>query len=344
MENTKKIKIYCRQPVAFPTIFEANVRSDRRKFILSTNKKWVNGTVIKYYFTDGAEVQRNVVRSAFQQWKNLGIGISFIEVNSREESIARISFTMNDGSWSYVGRDNLNISITERTMNFGWDLTADSYGMTTALHEIGHLIGLQHEHQSPFSGIEWNTEAVYNEFSGYPNNWSKEDIDFNILSKMPSNQVQGSYWDPKSIMQYEFNPGLVIKPKPYDEGIFPPGILSSSDIKGVKSFYPLLRGSNTPIQEHKSLVIKAKSGKQEDFEFIPSITKKYTFQTVGELDTVMVLWEKGEEENHYLSGDDDTGTDRNAKITLPLIKGRKYLVNIRVMFAPNTKSGSLIIT
>lgn len=342
MANKTINRLHCKQPVSVPVVFSDNVSMVRRKFILSSNKKWVNGTIIKYFFIDGSQAQRNVVVQAFQQWKNLGIGLSFSQTNNIEEAIARIGFSIGDGSWSYVGRDNLEIPTSEKTMNFGWDLTANSYGMTTALHEIGHLLGFQHEHQSPFSGIEWNTEAVYNEFSGAPNNWSKEDIDANILSKMPSNQVIGSSWDSKSIMEYEFGQGLVINPVQYKNGIYPPGILSQQDIKGVKSFYPIT-AKNSSIQLNKSMAIKAKSGKQDDFEFTPDTTKKYTFQTVGVLDTVMVIWEKGEEENHYLAGDDDTGADKNSKIILPLVKDRTYIINVRVIYAAN-QSGSLIIT
>ena len=54
------------------------------------------------------------------------------------------------------GRDVLNTrSPQERTMNFGWALTT-AYGHDTALHEIGHTLGLEHEHQNPNAGISWN--------------------------------------------------------------------------------------------------------------------------------------------------------------------------------------------
>ena len=72
--------------------------------------------------------------------------------------------------------------------------------------------------------------------------------------------------------------------------------------------------------------------------------RKYLFTTQGTLDTVMVISEKEGNKMHYLSGDDDSGTDKNAKITLPLVKGRKYIVNIRVMFAPGTENGNIIVT
>jgi hypothetical protein len=258
--------------------------------------------------------------------------------------MVRIGFDFNDGSWSYVGRDVLTIPKNERTMNFGWDLTEDAYGMTTALHEIGHTIGFQHEHQSPFSGITWNTKAVYKEFSAPPNSWSKKDIDLNVLNKLPANQVLGTEWDAKSIMEYEFGPGLVLKPEPYQKGIFPPGVLSSKDISTVRKTYPPIKASAIKkVTAGKAATITAGAGGQSDSLFTAPVTKSYTFQTKGNLDTILVVYEKGETENHYLAGDDDSGLDKNALVKLPLVKGRTYLVNVKVTFAPKKNKGQLLI-
>ena len=340
----------CQQPETTPRIFHPGVSPQRISFILTSSLKWVNGTEIKYMFLDelGGRNdmfigQKEVIRKAFAIWKSLGIGISFKEVSAIGDSMVRIGFDWKDGSWSYVGRDILTISSTEKTMNFGWDLTQGSYGMTTALHEIGHTIGFQHEHQSPFAGIEWNTPAVYAAFSDAPNYWPKAQIDNNILRKLPANQVKGSAWDPKSIMQYEFGPGLVVRPAPYAKGIFPPGILSAGDIEGVKAFYPAVAGKKiVKLKVNESAVILSTSGGQDDFIFTAPSTKKYSFQTVGEMDTVMVISEKAKAENYYLSGDDDSGLDQNSKITLPLVKGRTYFVNIRIMYKPG-EDGAVIV-
>jgi hypothetical protein len=334
----------CGQPPVIEQPHDPNIAPGRLSFIVSSNKKWVNGTEIKYMFTAGAEAQRNVVRQAFQKWKNLGIGISFREVKNAQESMVRIGFTQGDGAWSYVGRDVLTIPKTENTMNFGWSLTAGSYGMTTALHEIGHTIGFQHEHQSPFAGIEWDVNAVYKEFMGPPNNWSKTTIDNNIIKKLSPNQVKGSNWDAKSIMEYEFGPGLILKPDAYKNGIFPPGTLSAMDIQGVKSFYPPLKSAKVvKLKLLQSAIIKAVSGGQADFEFKAPNTQKYTFQTFGKMDTVMVLYEKGKKENFYLSGDDDSGFDKNTSIELPLVSGREYLVRVRVMYTETNSQSGIVV-
>ncbi|OQP66528.1 hypothetical protein A3860_13670 [Niastella vici] len=336
----------CRQ---FPKVvrnFDPSVSAHRASFILAGAAKWVNGTEITYMFVEkGTLPDQNVVRKAFKTWKALGIGISFREVNTADDAMVRIGFDHTDGSWSAVGRDILTISKDQKTMNFGWDLSADSYGMTTAIHEIGHTIGFEHEHQSPFSGIEWNTAAVYKEFSGPPNNWKKNEIDSNIIEKIPRDQVLGSAWDAKSIMEYQFGPGLIVKPESYQNGVFPPGVISKNDKTGVKAFYPpVSKSSYVPLALNKSVPIKAGSGKQVDFIFKAPTTRKYTFQTVGELDTVMVISELVNSKKEYLSGDDDSGTNKNSRIKLPLVKGRSYVINIRVLYTAGTGESSIIVS
>jgi hypothetical protein len=338
----------CKQAPKVRRSFAPSVSATRAAFILTNATLWANGTEIAYTFTEkGTEADREVVRKAFKIWKALGIGLIFTEVKTADESMVRIGFDLSDGSWSYVGREILNHSKGEKTMNFGWHLSEDAYGMTTAIHEIGHTIGFEHEHQNPVAGIEWNKAAVYQEFSGPPNNWKKKEIDVNILDKIPANQLTGSNWDPKSIMEYQFNPGLILMPEKYNtSGVYPPGMLSQRDISAVKALYPpVTKSKYTKLELNKSAPISVGSGVQIDFIFQASITRKYTFETIGKLDTVMVISELVKTKKEYLSGDDDSGTNDNAKIELPLVKGREYVINVRVLYNPEaTAGGSLIVS
>ncbi len=195
--------------------FGNDIDSLRLEAIIVNDKKWVNGTKLRYYFFDrpedgervlmadgsrkfvpwaGAEAQKRVVRSAFQAWKKVGLGLDFHEVADRDEAEIRIGFMDGDGAWSYVGRDVLNRGQNARTMNFGWDLTG-SDGLDTAMHEIGHTLGMPHEHQNPHAGIVWEEEAVYRDLAGPPNFWSRETTFHNIIRKIPPQTVMGTDWD-----------------------------------------------------------------------------------------------------------------------------------------------------
>ncbi|GAA4380108.1 M12 family metallopeptidase [Paeniglutamicibacter cryotolerans] len=314
----------------------------RQRLIQLLRTKWVNGTELHYWFASGPAAQKQAVRDAFAEWKALPIGLVFTEVSSAAAAEVRIAFDQADGSWSYVGRDVLGIPTTEMTMNFGWDLT-DDYGRTTALHEIGHTLGMPHEHQNPFAGILWNEEAVYASLGAPPNNWSRDQVFNNVLKKISPSEVVGSTWDPNSVMEYWFGPGLIVQPAQYAAGLRPAGGLSDLDKQYMKQFYPgdAPTGPKVPLLgEFASAKLKLAPGEQADFRIEPAASRQYRISTFGATDTVMVLFEDVAGELRYLAGDDDSGDTRNAMLDYKLLEGRKYLVRVRLYWAgASGKSG-----
>jgi hypothetical protein len=353
-EDTHTTPFYCELPPVPEAEFEDDVAPARVSAILSNQDKWVNGTVLHYHFFDqdgdgeyvyfrngtrewrawaGADDQREVVRAAFRQWKELGIGLDFVEVDDRGEAEIRIGFMQGNGSWSYLGTYALRIGASERTMNFGWRLSG-ARGRDTALHEIGHALGLPHEHQNPYAGIAWDEEAVYMALGGPPNNWPRAKTHHNILRKISPDEVQGSNWDPDSVMHYPFERGLIREPAQYATGLFPAGNLSDRDRAWVQVFYPPLRADEMKeLRVGRSEPLPSASGEQADFRFTPPSTRRYRFSTFGESDTVMVLFEKTKGELRYRAGDDDSGHARNARFAVRLRKGREYVLRARVKYA-----------
>jgi hypothetical protein len=321
---------YCKAPPRTLPVLSPEMTLGRMRAIVVTRVKWVNGTTLLYHFLEGPEAQRQVVRSSFDEWKGLGIGLEFTEVDDPAEAEVRIAFDQSDGSWSYLGRDVLSIGSQQATMNFGWDLTTP-YGRTTALHEIGHTLGKPHEHQNPMAGIVWDEEAVYARFGAPPNSWDRDTTFRNILRKLDVTEVEGSPWDQASIMHYAFPGGLIKDPEPVRGGISPPGTLSEVDKNYVRMWYPPLGPAAPPLLEpFVSHALHLTAGQQADFRVEPTESRTYRIGTFGESDAVLVLFEKVDGEWRYRSGDDDSGESRNALVEEKLFKGGEYLVRLRL--------------
>lgn len=328
-----------------PPVLAAGGDAERMEALRLRANKWDNGLTLTYAFFDnddpgtgggawtGRPEDLDVVRRAFKTWKKLGIGLSFREVNDPAAALIRIGFAQGDGSWSFVGTGCLTRPINTRTMNFGWSLLQNG-GFDTALHEIGHAIGMPHEHQNPNAGIVWDEDAVYVSLAGPPNGWSHEKTHANILRKLAAKDIEGSAWDPDSIMHYPFEAGLIIAPDMYKNGLRPAGGLSPLDIAWVRKFYPPSLSATKKLLLGKAAALAQKVGEQVGFEFVPSETRPYRLRTSGPADRQLSLVEElpsGDET--LLKSDDDSGEDRNASLNMELIRGRHYkiLVSTRYM-------------
>lgn len=330
--NAEPVRPHCDVKPQTRAVLRPDLTPRRERLIRTLRLKWVNGTTLHYWFLDAPAPQKEAVRKAFQEWKDLGLGLEFAEVTDRSEAEVRVAFDQSDGSWSYVGRDVLGINVNEPTMNFGWDLT-DDYGRTTALHEIGHTLGLPHEHQNPFSGIVWDEAKVYEYFGGPPNHWPPDQTLHNVLRKIDASEVEGSSWDPDSVMEYWFPAGLIKEPARFHDGLNPPGGLSAADKEWARKFFPAL-GPNIPVlQPFQSVPLSLSPGSQADFSLLPQASRTYEIGTFGTADTVLVLFEDVDGDLRYVAGDDDSGEDRNSRISAKLFQSRRYVARVRLYWA-----------
>lgn len=349
-KKQKKME-YCGLPSVPDRPLDDGIDSGRAFLIRYIEKKWVNNTILHYCFLDspaswrGAENQKQGVRNAFKKWKSLDIGLQFVEVEQANTAEIRIGFKTG-GSWSYVGRDAIDLvgDPNLRTMNFGWDVTTP-YGKDTALHEIGHALGFPHEHQNPNAGIVWDVDAVNNYFSGPPNNWDEGKIFHNILRKISSAEVDGSNWDKDSIMHYQFGAGLIKSPSLYKTNpLLPAAGLSTADIKEVRKFYPDNSKKKLPeLKPYLSKLLKLAAGQQVDYVIKPDISREYTMQTFGKMDTVMVLFEDDNGTPIFLAGDDDSGSKHNSRIENRLISGRTYYLRLRLYYSTTSGQGGVML-
>lgn len=345
-EGGRSSRPMCAQPIRGIEPLKADLAQGRAYSIRRVQTKWMNGTVLHYCFLTGRdwtwpEGQRSAVRQAFGVWRDLGIGLSFVEVRDASEAEILIGRRQDNRSWSYVGTENLRNRDDGRTMNFGWDLETN-WGSATALHEIGHALGLEHEHQNPLAGIVWDEPAVHAHFK-QSDGWSREDTDANVISKLSTNSVEGSNWDPVSIMHYPFEPGLMKLPQPYDRlGIGENVVLSDADRSWVRHWYPAAVAA-TPIAPFTIAPLPTTPGEQANFIFKPEATRGYTFATVGPADSRVVIFEDRDGEPRHMAGADDAGTDENAEISGKFVAGRTYHIRVRVAHADGDRPVGLAL-
>lgn len=157
---------------------------------------------IRICYLDGTFELRRRVAAIARQWSDIA-GIEFVPAQSKGQSDVRITFAPG-GSWSHVGSSALSVPYNQPTMQLGWvtEELDDTELQQVVLHEFGHMLGLVHEHQNPAGGIRWDKDRVYAYYMGYPNYWSRAQVDDNIFEQYSRDLTQFTEFDPHSIMLY----------------------------------------------------------------------------------------------------------------------------------------------
>lgn len=312
------------QHICFDRILPRDLRrvshplaTDAFRMAVLKSKKWPNASTLRISFLEGTAEQQSIVNQFAPEWCQFA-NLKFAFTNDSDAEI-RIAFQDSDGAWSYIGTDCRDIPLDQPTMNLGWQDEG------VVLHEFGHAIGLIHEHQNPKGGIKWNKPVVYRDLGGPPNNWPKAVVDNNMFKTYSIEQINGTVLDKESIMLYAI-------PKTWTTDGFesePNDILSSTDktFIGTEKNYPKAAAIRLDINAPAKEAEVGQPGEQDNFEFSVVEPAIYTVETEGPTDVMMSLYGP-QSQTQPLAEDDDSGTDRNAKLTMPLERGN-HRVQIR---------------
>ena len=282
------------------------------------SKLWTTGKTLHIRFLNGTAQQKQIVKQFAPQWTQHA-NLSFVFDDAPNAEI-RIAFN-DDGAWSYIGTDALGIASNEPTMNFGWQDEG------VVLHEFGHMIGMIHEHQNPNgNSIVWNEPVVIQALSGPPNNWPLATIRHNMFDKYNLTQINGSQFDPTSVMLYSFPASWTLNGFHSN----PNEVLSQVDMAFAGKVYRRQPGVGTaPVElsvyEGATAASIGLPGEEDLYKFTARTAGRYTIETEGPTDLIMKLYGPS---NALIAEDDDSGSERNPRIVSQLMPG-EYNVQVR---------------
>ena len=224
--------------------------------VILVPRLWNPGQTITVAFKGGSQDLRANIANAARLWEttanihfdfgNARAGATFREwTESDIDYTANVRIAFNSGTqggyWSAIGQESIDRSIRtpdKPSMNFeAFDRKLPEDFRSIVVHEFGHVLGFEHEHQGPFSTCEqeyrWDDDAgyvptidsgsnafiadpqsrhpgIYRVMGGSPNSWPRSRIDFNFRKFAYSSDLESSTFDKLSIMKYHFDQWMYV--------------------------------------------------------------------------------------------------------------------------------------
>ncbi|MDX0840011.1 hypothetical protein GOD96_29335 [Sinorhizobium medicae] len=261
-----------------------NVNAQPFYLIVPSLNRWQPGSTVRVAFNGGDDALFDKLAAQALEWTKAGranLHLQFKDASGNYlrwtptdmSYVAEIRVAFQSGArggyWSHVGTNSIDRNLVggnpgEASLNldsFDRSLPADWQAVT--LHEFGHALGFQHEHQNPTGGCDFRFEddpgyvptknaqgwfvndsnnrrpGLYTYLGGYANYWPKWKVDNNLRSLPVSSAYLVGTFDRTSIMKYFFDASMFSAEEnspcyTNTENL----VLSSQDAEGAAKAYP----------------------------------------------------------------------------------------------------------
>jgi hypothetical protein len=224
--------------------------------VVRTAMRWPKSSISVCFFGGNPVAHERVVSIAADWYQDTGVRFDFGPAEARracspaQVSDIRVSFAPGSGHWAYVGTSAKHVAANLPTMNLDALDHADpisEYERSVIVHEFGHALGFEHEHQSPNSGCQEEFDWDYLDATM---GWPPEKVRFNMArfdQTTSANELEATAFDSESTMLYSLdsrafkNPQtakcLIRKPNPRPSRI---------DLRSAAYLYPSLPQVGAP--------------------------------------------------------------------------------------------------
>ncbi|WP_322616041.1 peptidase M12 [Pseudomonas sp. BIC9C] len=214
----------------------------KKRSVGEHTKYWSLGKTLKILVYRYNEHSFEAVKNGANKWKPyINLNFDFVEIDedeiyNSEEFLGdiRVECTpqYNGTGGSKLGTDSITGSPHTPSMLLGTEFSS-TYFEFTVIHEFGHALGLNHEHQHPDAGIPWDREKAYAHFAATAG-FSRAVVDANVF---PLERVPGRTYTPydrQSVMHYKVLNELTVGDwhQPQNSQI------SEGDIAAMRKIYP----------------------------------------------------------------------------------------------------------
>jgi hypothetical protein len=238
-----RLELRARSLTGMPT--PAPLQGMAPRFVINKAKRWNPGQTVTVAFRGGDSTLHKQIADTVTEWTQyanlkLDFGLdpgsgkyrSWSTSDQTYTADVRVSFDQS-GYYSLIASDSINPSVSrsgEESLNLeGFDQQLPSDWSGVALHEFGHAIGFEHEHQGPGNPCDFRFDddtgyvpttdtfgqfikdpsgkspGLYTFLGGPPNNWPKAVVDFNLKQLTEdSHAFEMGPFDKLSIMKYYF--------------------------------------------------------------------------------------------------------------------------------------------